>query len=64
MHENCFFKFLLISAYFRRSCFCFRRLYVFRAWDKSVLYFCPTLFWLCYLKLTIIKASIKRWCLE
>ncbi|WP_439847192.1 hypothetical protein [Enterococcus lactis] len=35
-----------MSAYFRRSCFCFRRLYVFRAWDKSVLDFCPTLYFL------------------
>ncbi|ASV96089.1 hypothetical protein CJZ72_11320 [Enterococcus durans] len=37
------FKFLLISAYLRRSCFCSHRLFVFKEWDKSVSYFCPTL---------------------
>nr|WP_324254583.1 hypothetical protein [Enterococcus durans] len=35
---------MLTSAYFRRSCFCSRRLFVFKARDKSVSYFCPTLF--------------------
>nr|WP_224786542.1 hypothetical protein [Enterococcus durans] len=33
-----------ISAYFRKSCFCSHRLFVFKEWDKSVSYFCPTFF--------------------
>ncbi|PEH45424.1 hypothetical protein EUZ95_03185 [Enterococcus durans] len=37
-------KFLWISAYFRGSCFCFHRLFVFKEWDKSISYFCPTFF--------------------
>ena len=36
-------KFWGISTYFRRSCFCSHHLDVFRAWDKSFFYFCPTL---------------------
>ncbi|PEH46557.1 hypothetical protein CRM96_14320 [Enterococcus durans] len=32
-----------MSAYFRRSCFCSHRLFVFKEWDKSVSYFCPML---------------------
>ena len=38
------FQFFGISTYFRRHCFGYRCLDVFRAWDKSVFYFCPTLF--------------------
>ncbi|PEH43848.1 hypothetical protein CRM96_01920 [Enterococcus durans] len=37
------FKFLWISAYLRRSCFCSHRLFVFKARDKSISYFCPML---------------------
>ncbi|PEH46497.1 hypothetical protein CRM96_01750 [Enterococcus durans] len=33
-----------MSAYFRRNCFCSHRLFAFKEWDKSVSYFCPTLF--------------------
>ncbi|MDB1684713.1 hypothetical protein CRM96_09890 [Enterococcus durans] len=32
-----------VSAYFRRSCFCSNRLFVFKEWDKSKKHFCPTL---------------------
>ena len=36
-------KFGGISICFRRSCFCSHHLDVFRAWNKSVFYFCSTL---------------------
>ncbi|MUN83038.1 hypothetical protein EZ054_09170 [Enterococcus faecalis] len=39
-----FFNFWRISAYFRRSCFCSRRLSVFEHGAKIQSDFCPTLF--------------------
>ncbi|AUC58509.1 hypothetical protein DVY91_00310 [Enterococcus faecalis] len=39
-----FFNFWRISAYFRRSCFCSRRLLVFERGTKIQSDFCPTLF--------------------
>ncbi|MBO6402132.1 hypothetical protein EY668_00895, partial [Enterococcus faecalis] len=39
-----FFNFWRISAYFRRSCFCSRRLSVFERGTKIQSDFCPTLF--------------------
>ncbi|HAJ23071.1 MAG TPA: hypothetical protein DCL85_00070 [Enterococcus faecalis] len=39
-----FFNFWRISAYFRRSCFCSRRLSVFERGAKIQSDFCPMLF--------------------
>ncbi|MBO1081876.1 hypothetical protein FQT01_14730 [Enterococcus faecalis] len=39
-----FFNFWRISAYFRRSCFCSRRLLVFERGTKIQSDFCSTLF--------------------
>ncbi|PQG55546.1 hypothetical protein CUS79_06045 [Enterococcus faecalis] len=39
-----FYNFWRISAYFRRSCFCSRRLSVFERGTKIQSDFCPTLF--------------------
>ncbi|EJU94404.1 hypothetical protein HMPREF1331_03010 [Enterococcus faecalis ERV25] len=39
-----FYNFWIISAYFRRSCFCFRRLSIFERGTKIKSDFCPTLF--------------------
>ncbi|PQB24585.1 hypothetical protein CUN17_07570 [Enterococcus faecalis] len=36
-----FFNFWRISAYFRRSCFCFRRLSIFKPGTKIQSDFCP-----------------------
>ncbi|EGO8349625.1 hypothetical protein D7L56_02725 [Enterococcus faecalis] len=41
-----FFNFWIIPAYFRRSCFCSRRLSVFERGAKIQSDFCPTLFFL------------------
>ncbi|EGO8793808.1 hypothetical protein DVY35_00620 [Enterococcus faecalis] len=46
-----FFNFWRISAYFRRSCFCSRRLSVFEHGAKIQSDFCPTLFLLIFFKL-------------
>ncbi|AZV34392.1 hypothetical protein CVT43_08640 [Enterococcus faecalis OG1RF] len=39
-----FFNFWRISAYFRRSCFCFRRLSIFKPGTKIQSDFCPRFF--------------------
>ncbi|EGO9138250.1 hypothetical protein DZ772_09350 [Enterococcus faecalis] len=54
-----FFNFWRISAYFRRSCFCSRRLLVFERGAKIQSDFCSTLF--SSLKTRPIAANI---CLE
>ncbi|TQB14481.1 hypothetical protein FKY93_04130 [Enterococcus faecalis] len=46
-----FFNFWRISTYFRRSCFCSRRLSVFEHGAKIQSDFCPTLFLLIFFKL-------------
>ncbi|EGO9001893.1 hypothetical protein D2A91_07750 [Enterococcus faecalis] len=43
-----FCNFWRISAYFRRSCFCSRRLSVFERGAKIQSDFCPTLFYFSY----------------
>ncbi|EGO8364413.1 hypothetical protein DXT35_10185 [Enterococcus faecalis] len=40
-----FYNFWRISAYFRRSCFCSRRLSIFKPGTKIQSDFCPRLFW-------------------
>ncbi|EQA3579146.1 hypothetical protein ACX1Q2_002692 [Enterococcus faecalis] len=45
-----FFNFWRISAYFRRSCFCFRRLSIFKPGTKIQSDFCPRLLSLFYFK--------------
>ncbi|MUN82626.1 hypothetical protein EZ054_06935 [Enterococcus faecalis] len=49
-----FFNFWRISAYFRRSCFCSRRLLVFERRAKIQSDFCPTLF------ILWVKISYKK----
>ncbi|EFT92309.1 hypothetical protein HMPREF9497_00780 [Enterococcus faecalis TX4244] len=44
-----FFNFWRISAYFRRSCFCSRRLSVFERGAKIQSDFCPMLFFGCFI---------------
>ncbi|HHX0257230.1 hypothetical protein [Enterococcus faecalis] len=45
-----FFNFWRISAYFRRSCFCFRRLSIFKPGTKIQSDFCPRLLSAFYFK--------------
>ncbi|UYY33214.1 hypothetical protein OLL87_12815 [Enterococcus faecalis] len=51
-----FFNFWRISAYFRRSCFCSRRLSVFERGAKSKVIFVPHAL---YSKLSHIKCDLK-----
>ncbi|MCU7701526.1 hypothetical protein ODV97_19085 [Enterococcus gallinarum] len=51
-----FFNFWRISAYFRRSCFCSRRLSVFERGAKIQSDFCPTRI---YSKLSHVKCDLK-----
>ncbi|EGO8866128.1 hypothetical protein DBN64_07605 [Enterococcus faecalis] len=44
-----FYNFWRISAYFRRSCFCSRRLSVFERGAKIQSDFCPMLFFGCFI---------------
>ncbi|EJV00563.1 hypothetical protein DRJ72_08275 [Enterococcus faecalis] len=39
-----FYNFWIISAYFRRSCFCSRRLSIFKPGTKIQSDFCPRLY--------------------
>ncbi|MBO6428620.1 hypothetical protein EY661_10400, partial [Enterococcus faecalis] len=48
-----FFNFWRISAYFRRSCFCFRRLSIFKPGTKIQSDFCPRFFF--YKKIPIFR---------
>ncbi|OFR24206.1 hypothetical protein HMPREF2901_09185 [Enterococcus sp. HMSC073E09] len=47
------FNFWRISAYFRRSCFCFRRLSIFKPGTKIQSDFCPRFFF--YKKMPIFR---------
>ncbi|WP_411266969.1 hypothetical protein [Enterococcus durans] len=49
-----------MSAYFRRSCFCSHRLFVFKEWDKSIFYFCPTIFCPNYSKISLNQHHLAK----
>ncbi|KII44165.1 hypothetical protein QI17_02845 [Enterococcus faecalis] len=53
-----FFNFWRISTYFRRSCFCFRRLSIFKPGTKIQSDFCPRFFF--YKKNANIQKKKKR----